>query len=521
MKNNYHIHNKWLKKILIGILVLMTVLIVSVLALITLVNPNQYKPLVINQIRATTGANMTIGNLRWKFFPQLGIKADDVSVQTNSGLNQIPLLHVNSGALFLQILPLFHGQAIIEKVVVNGIQINLVTKQGQNNWNFNPTTNNNSNFLLTLSKINLQNVNINYLNASTNQQIAINNLNIEASTYNDGKILYFSNNNLINIHKVNFKINSILDGNLDLSYDGNTYTGAIDTKKFSLPELLASCNLNGSSVAAAPWKNLRIVSANFSGNSNSLQLTNSQLELGSSTITTTAQISSFSPLVIANDTYIDHLEASEFVPLKGYHLKLSDLHSRGGIAGTSMSSLVANQDLQISNLTLYGYDLNHLSAQIGTILSNPLKIITIPVTVNQIQASVKAAAGSDRKNLNLVSNLGSLSGHLNYRAPQLQFSPLYLNGPALRASGNAIVNTKNQLVNAAINAQFVAAPNSLTGKIVYPVTITANRATINWTSVSSQLTKNIGNSLIDSGKDVGNATVNTTKKIGSTIKSWF
>lgn len=520
MKQNNLAANKWLKKIIVSFIALITISIIAALSLIVLVNPNQYKSLIINQVKTATGANLKIGNLRWKFFPQLGIKADDVSLQNNSELNQAPLLHVDSSALFLQILPLFHGQAIIDKVAVNGMQINLVADQFQNNWTFKSMAGNNNNFLLTLSKINLQNVNVRYLNVDRKQQITINNLNIEANTHDDGKILYFSNNNLINLHKVNFKINSILDGRLDFSYNGNTYSGSIDTKRFSLPELLTSCNLDGAAVTAAPWQKL-VINATFTGNNDSLRLNTSRIELGSSTITTTAQVSSFSPLVIANDTYINNLEASDFVPLKGYRLKLADLHSHGSISGTSPASLVANQDLQISNLTLYGYDLNHLSAQIGTILSNPLKIVTIPVTVSQIQSSVRAAAGSNRKDLNLRSNLGSLTAHLNYNAPLLRVSQIFLTGPALRASGNAIVNIKNQQVNAAINAQFVAAPNSLTGKIVYPVTITGNQATINWSSVSSQLTKNIGNSLIDSGKEAGNATVNTAKKIGSTIKSWF
>lgn len=521
--------NKWLKGIIYLILALVTVSVIGAISLIIFVNPNQYKPLIIKQIKTATGADTSIGNISWKFFPQLGIEVDDISLQNNPQISQSPLLHMNSGALYLQILPLIHGQTIINEIIVNGAQINLIKDHSQNNWKFNSQTNDNSNtnFFLTLNKVKLQNISINYLDAGTKQRTTVSNLNLNITTENDGKIIYVSQNNIINLHKVDFQINSILQGTLDFSYNGTSYNGSLTSKNFSLPELLDSFKISNKAFSSNPWKNLAI-NASFSGNNSSLQLNNVKVNLGASTITTTAQVLSFSPLVINNDIRIDSLEASDFANLKGYHLKLTNLRSTGKIFENTNSGIRAVQNLQIDNLMLSGYDLHRLSAQIGTILSSPLRIITIPVTISQIQSSVKAAAGTEKKNLNINSNLGSLNAQLDYSGSLLRISQIYLSGPDLRASGNATVNTNSQQMNAHINAQFVASPNSLTGKIVYPVTISGNNTKIDWASVSSQLTRNMGSSLINTGKDVGgvakdagSATVNTTKKIGSTIKSWF
>jgi hypothetical protein len=91
----------------------------------------------------------------------------------------------------------------------------------------------------------------------------------------------------------------------------------------------------------------------------------------------------------------------------------------------------------------------------------------------------------------------------------------------VHASGNGVLNNNNSYLSARINAQFVAAPNSLTGKIVYPVSINGNQTTIDWSSVSTQLSKNLGSSLIDTGKQVGGTTGSVAKNIGNKIKSWF
>jgi hypothetical protein len=102
---------------------------------------------------------------------------------------------------------------------------------------------------------------------------------------------------------------------------------------------------------------------------------------------------------------------------------------------------------------------------------------------------------------------------------------LVLSGPDLRANANGKLNTDTNYINYQVNAQFVADPNSLTGKIIYPATIsgpiTNPNNSVDWTSVNKQIAQNLSGSLINTGKDVGKATGSTVEKIGNKIKSWF
>jgi hypothetical protein len=210
--------------------------------------------------------------------------------------------------------------------------------------------------------------------------------------------------------------------------------------------------------------------------------------------------------------------------LNGYRLKATNLNSQGNFIERN-NQIYADQDLDIENLTLYGYNLHSLSVKIATILSNPMKIISVPLTITQIQNSIAAANTKGQKNLNIISNLGHLSSKVTYTGKMIENHQLVLSGPDLRANANGKLNTDTNYINYQVNAQFVADPNSLTGKIIYPATIsgpiTNPNNSVDWTSVNKQIAQNLSGSLINTGKDVGKATGSTVEKIGNKIKSWF
>ncbi|MGR5542938.1 AsmA family protein, partial [Vibrio campbellii] len=58
-----------MKKLFIALGVIVVVLIGAVVALVTLVNPNQFKPLIVEQVKKNTGYELVIdGDLSWEFF---------------------------------------------------------------------------------------------------------------------------------------------------------------------------------------------------------------------------------------------------------------------------------------------------------------------------------------------------------------------------------------------------------------------------------------------------------------------
>ena len=61
-----------MKKLLIFIAIPVVVVIAAILALVLLVNPNQFKPLIVEQAQKHTGLELVIeGDISWQFFPSI------------------------------------------------------------------------------------------------------------------------------------------------------------------------------------------------------------------------------------------------------------------------------------------------------------------------------------------------------------------------------------------------------------------------------------------------------------------
>lgn len=526
-KTNPRKHN-WLRISIITFSSLAGVVIAGVVVLVTLVNPNDYKSFITAKVQQQLGAQLQLESLRWELFPHIGIKINNLTLTSPTPLGSAPLVQLADGEISLQLLPLLHGKFNVDQIVLKNANISLLQNQTQNNWTFNRNfsapnsdTASTSNQVIQLSKVKLENINVTYQNLATQSTTTIKNFNLLLQLGHSGIMRYSTADGNLILNNINYEVNQQLKGILDINYANGDYSGDIKTERFALPTLLNSLNLPSAGLIAKPWQNFA-VAGQFSVRSNSLQVNNAIINLGDSTIQFTLNADSLAPLHASNQMQIDKLEASDFAYLKGYHLRLKNTTLQGNIAtNQTTNTLQINEKLNIENMTLYGYDLHSLSLQIGSILSNPLKIIAIPVTISQIRSSISAADSNEHKNLSMASNLGRLNANLNYSAPQLRFSQLTLSGPDVHASGNGVLNNNNSYLSARINAQFVAAPNSLTGKIVYPVSINGNQTTIDWSSVSTQLSKNLGSSLIDTGKQVGGTTGSVAKNIGNKIKSWF
>jgi len=64
-----------MKKLLLLVAVLLVVVLGAVAALVLFVNPNQFKPLIVEQTKKQTGLDLMIeGDIGWKFFPSIGFE---------------------------------------------------------------------------------------------------------------------------------------------------------------------------------------------------------------------------------------------------------------------------------------------------------------------------------------------------------------------------------------------------------------------------------------------------------------
>jgi|GEM_PF-2481016 len=498
-------------------------------ALITLTNPNQYKSIATQIVEQQTGAKLEVGDIRWGIIDgNLGLVINDVSLIMNPSINKVPLITAKSIDAGVSLIQLLHGQFNINNLVINGGNFNLYTDGTISNWKFAraPVKDTNQrNYIINLHGIKISNSVLSYTNTSKKLILNFININADLETTSNGSINYYTEANLLVIDKAKFELNKIIAGDFNFNFSDDIYNGSISTQIFSLQQLANSLGINKlPQWAKSNQLDLLALNGNFNGSAKNLNLSNISLTTPDSKINIKATINSFDPLEGFNSITVDQADVADYIPLKGYRLKIKDMISKGTFSEHN-NKLVSEQNVDIANLVLYGYNLHSLSLKIATILSDPLKIISVPQTVIQIQNSIAAANNKGAKNLNLTSNLGHLSSHVNYSETMLETNQLLLSGPDLRASANGSIDTKNNYMSYQVNAQFMSAPNTLTGKIIYPATINGPidnpQNSINWNSVSRQIAEDLGGSIINTGKNVGKATGSTMEKIGSKIKSWF
>ncbi|MCW8994831.1 MAG: AsmA family protein [Psychromonas sp.] len=118
---------KLLIKLLAG---LATLLILAVVILVTVIDPNDYKEAIQTQVKKTINRDLLInGDISWTFFPQLGFSSGEVELNNPAGFNRKNLLKIDSAAVGLAVLPLFKGEVQIGELTLNGLTLNLITKK--------------------------------------------------------------------------------------------------------------------------------------------------------------------------------------------------------------------------------------------------------------------------------------------------------------------------------------------------------------------------------------------------------
>ncbi|MFV1997666.1 MAG: AsmA family protein [Acidiferrobacterales bacterium] len=118
----------------IGILLLLVAAIAVVLPFI--VDPNDYKPEITQAVRQATGRNLTLkGEIKLSMFPWLGLELGEARLSNARGFGKKPFVKVERIGIKVKLLPLLRSQVIVDKIVLEGLQLNLArNRTGVANW---------------------------------------------------------------------------------------------------------------------------------------------------------------------------------------------------------------------------------------------------------------------------------------------------------------------------------------------------------------------------------------------------
>ncbi|MDW2176090.1 AsmA family protein [Vibrio sp. 1637] len=119
-----------MKKLLLILAIPIVVILVAILALTIFVNPNQFKPLIVEQAQKQTGLELVIeGDISWQFFPSIGFELGHTELLNPQGFSKPNLFKVDTVGVDISVMPLFSQQLEIGNVTLDGAEFYIETKK--------------------------------------------------------------------------------------------------------------------------------------------------------------------------------------------------------------------------------------------------------------------------------------------------------------------------------------------------------------------------------------------------------
>jgi AsmA protein len=120
--------------IVIGALI--GLIVIGIVAVTVLVDPNDYRDDIAKLVQEKTGRPLEIrGKLDLKIFPWLALNIHDVTLGNPPAYGKEPFLTVQTASVGVKLMPLLRKQVQVSRVAVEGLSVTLVSRgEEENNW---------------------------------------------------------------------------------------------------------------------------------------------------------------------------------------------------------------------------------------------------------------------------------------------------------------------------------------------------------------------------------------------------
>ena len=127
-----------LKKLLIGLGVVVVLLIAAVFIVPALIPMETYKGELTARVKAATGRDLTIeGDVTLSLFPTLGLEVGKVAFSNAAGAAEPQMVSLSGMTVALKLMPLLSSRMEVEKFILLAPVINLeIDEAGRPNWDF-------------------------------------------------------------------------------------------------------------------------------------------------------------------------------------------------------------------------------------------------------------------------------------------------------------------------------------------------------------------------------------------------
>ncbi len=127
---------KALKVLLLIVVLLLVIVVGGAVAFVSFADPNDFKDLIADKVRAATGRELTLsGPLEWGFYPKLRLRAGPLTLGNAAGFGEEPFFAADEIKVAVATLPLLSRRLEMDTVVLHGIAVNLERDAaGVSNW---------------------------------------------------------------------------------------------------------------------------------------------------------------------------------------------------------------------------------------------------------------------------------------------------------------------------------------------------------------------------------------------------
>lgn len=275
---------KFLKYALISLISLIALAVIGVTLLVTLVNPNRFKPFIEKAVYESTGRKLTLtGDISWKIYPNLGVTVRDVSLSNPDGFKTPNLVALHSADVSVALIPLLSNHVVVKTLAIDGLDLALIKQNGVNNWTFTPPVTESSPsgaaggapqaFQLEMKDFSLHNSSIHFDDFDSKQHYGVDKTNLVVDTEFGGVIKFDQAADKLELSKVKLNYNDLVVGKFDFNLQhlaNPEYAGEVEFSKLQLNALLDQFK-----IAQAARKDLHLLDnisfkGNLSGDKNNL-----------------------------------------------------------------------------------------------------------------------------------------------------------------------------------------------------------------------------------------------------------
>ncbi len=115
---------------------LVLIVIVATIAIPLFVDPNEFKPQIIELVKKETGRDLTIeGDLEISVFPWIGVSTGKLALDNARGFADRPFARIEQSDIKVKLLPLLSKKVEVSRIVLKGLDLYLAkNKRGVSNW---------------------------------------------------------------------------------------------------------------------------------------------------------------------------------------------------------------------------------------------------------------------------------------------------------------------------------------------------------------------------------------------------